>query len=332
MSHHRLFKLRQLPHVAVAIAAATVGGTVFAQNVANGKVLYETTRVAIPGFSPSSCGDCHGTSSAAVRNGLVRGRDEATMRGAISGAIGQNRGGMGAYTAAWGGNLTANVADVAAYLLSVMPDAPPPPFGGGGTAVATPTATPNPATFANTAVGGRSSAVTIMVTNAATTSVTFAAQPVAVLDGGNTGDFWVNPTPAGMAQCTGTLAPGMSCALSVDFRPSGAGTRSASWALVFTNANPRTLTFSGTAGTAGTGGSPAPAPAPAPTPAPTPSPTPAPTPTPAPAPAPTPTPAATPSPATTAAGSSSSGGGGALPLLGVPALLLAAALRRRRRD
>src|SRR5512147_3080496 len=100
MSHHRLFKLRQLPHVAVAVASALAGSNAaLAQNVANGKVLYETTRVAIPGFSPSSCGDCHGTSSVAVRDGLVRGRDEATMRGAISGAIGQNRGGMGAYTA-----------------------------------------------------------------------------------------------------------------------------------------------------------------------------------------------------------------------------------------
>jgi hypothetical protein len=330
MSHQRLFRLHKLPHVAVAAVALAGASGALAQtgNAASGATLYKTrVQPSIANLSPSSCEDCHGSGNSLY---LTLGRNstptEASVLSAINGAIGGNRGGMGAYST-WSAQQRA---DVAAYVVSQSP-APPPPFGGGGgTVVATPTATPNPATFANTPVGSRSAAVTIMVTNAAAAAVTFAAQPIAVLGGGNGGDFWINATPSGMAACTGTLAPGGSCALSVDFRPTATGTRTVAWTLNFTNAQARTLTFTGS-GTSGATPAPAPAPAPAPTPAPTPTPAPAPTPTPAPAPAPAPATA----PATSTAPSASKpadGGAGALPLLGLPALIVAAALRRRRRD
>jgi mono/diheme cytochrome c family protein len=208
MSHHRLFKLRQLPHVAVAIAAAATGSAALAQvgNAATGATLY-SQNVMTQMFGMQSCNSCHGAGNSLYLT-LARNTTptEASVLAAINGAIGGNRGGMGAYST-W---TAQQRADVAAYVVGQSP-APPPPFGGGGgTKVATPAATPNPATFANTAVGGRSAAVTIMVTNAATSSVTFGSQPVQIVGNGNSGDFWVNATPTGMAACTGTLAPGMS--------------------------------------------------------------------------------------------------------------------------
>jgi uncharacterized protein (TIGR03382 family) len=86
--------------------------------------------------------------------------------------------------------------------------------------------------------------------------------------GANSGDFLMTTPPAGSTACGGagaTLAPGMSCSLGVRFSPQatgGAGTRTATWNVHFTNgvAN-REITLQGTAMAAA---SPAPAPAAAP--------------------------------------------------------------------
>ena len=115
------------------------------------------------------------------------------------------------------------------------PPAPAPP-------AAAPTLTISPAsvTFGPQAVATTSPAQTVTVTNTGTTSVFFNAESPG---GTNVLDFLdLN------SQCVGSaIAPGASCALTISFRPTATGTRTADIQLVDNAANsPQTITLSGT--------------------------------------------------------------------------------------
>lgn len=298
MSRYRLFHLRTLPQAAIAIAAC---GSALAQtgDPLAGAALY-VQKVNIPGSGQFNCEDCHATGPLFRIFFESRGIDEAGVLSRINGAIGGNRGGMGAYS----GYSAQNRADVAAFIMRGPPaPPPPPPFApppGGAPPAATPAATPNPVMFNSTQVGATSAAVGILFTNSAAAAVTFG-NPAVVGGGGNAGDFLVTTPPAGTPQCIAgyALGPGMSCSIGAQFAPSTAGTRTAAWTINFVGAvAPRSLSLQGTATTTA---APAPAPAPAPTPAPS------------------------------AANAPTSGGGGAIGWLNLLGLAALAGLGRRRR-
>jgi mono/diheme cytochrome c family protein len=257
----RLFQLRSLPRAALALAACAASGAVPAQtgNPTNGQVLYQQ-RVNFPVSGALNCEDCHGPAY------LFR---AAASAGTISGAIAANRGGMSAYS-----SLTAQqVNDIAAYVAVALPPPPPPaaPPPGSIPPPATPTASPDPALFPSTVIGGASPVVNVLFTNTSAANVTFN-NPAIGAASGHTGDFRVAAPTSGTPQCISgrVMAPGTSCSFGIQFAPSASGTRSASWTVNFTGSvAPRTVSMQGVATTAA---APAPAPAPAPTPAPAPAP------------------------------------------------------------
>jgi hypothetical protein len=115
------------------------------------------------------------------------------------------------------------------------PPAPAPP-------AAAPTLTISPAsvTFGPQAVSTTSPAQTVTVTNTGTASVFFNAESPG---GTNVLDFLdLN------SQCVGSaIAPGASCALTISFRPTATGTRTADIQLVDNAANsPQTINLTGT--------------------------------------------------------------------------------------
>lgn len=288
MSNKRwLFHLRSLPHAAFALAACATGHSALAQNAANGQLLYQQ-RVNFPVSGALNCEDCHGPAY------LFRAAGSAA---AISGAIGANRGGMSAYAF-----LTAQqIGDIAAYVSTALPPPPPPPVApppAGSPPAATPMASPNPALLPNTVVGSTSSVVNVQFTNTAAANVTFNT-PAIGASSGDSADFLVAAPTSGSAQCISgrVMAPGTSCWFGVQFKPTAAGARSATWTINFIGSvAPRTLTMQGAASATS---APAPAPAPAPS-----------------------------------ANAPTSGGGGALDalsLLGLAALAGAAGARRRAR-
>jgi hypothetical protein len=95
-------------------------------------------------------------------------------------------------------------------------------------------------TFPDQAVGTTSPAHTVTVTNTGTSSVFFNAE---TQGGANAVDFLdLN------SQCVGvTIAPGASCALTLQFRPSATGTRTGTLALTDNAAgSPQIITLTGT--------------------------------------------------------------------------------------
>jgi Putative Ig domain/Cep192 domain 4 len=122
--------------------------------------------------------------------------------------------------------------------------------GGGGTTTTTspppPTSTPtisispSTVTFPSQDVGTTSPAQTVTVTNTGASSVFFNAE---TQDGANAVDFLdLN------SQCVGvTIAPGASCALTLQFRPSATGTRTGTIALTDNAAgSPQIINLTGT--------------------------------------------------------------------------------------
>lgn len=288
-----LFHLRALPQAAAALVACAATGAAYAQNAANGEVLYQT-RFTIPVSGPTSCEDCHGPAY------LFR-RSAAQIASAIAGNRGQVMGTFAFLTA-------QQIDDLGAYMAVAQPPPPPPPVSpppAGSPPAATPMASPNPAMLPNTVVGSTSAVVNVQFTNTAASNVTFATPAIGAASG-DASDFLVAAPTTGNAQCISgrVMAPGTSCWFGVQFAPSAGGARSATWSVQFTGAvAARTITLQGMAST-----------------------TAAPAPTPAPAPAPSPAPVS-------AANAPTSGGGGAIGWLGLLALIASsctASLRRRR--
>jgi cytochrome c553 len=250
MSNTRwLFQLRRLPHAALALAACGAVQPAVAQNAANGQVLYQQR---VPDQSGFSCEDCHGPAYLFQRTA-----------GAISTAISQDRGGM---RVLYSSLTAAQISDIAAYMAAALPPPPPPPVTpppGSPPPPTTPMASPNPVMFNSTQVGTMSPVVNVQFTNTSAANITLAS-PVISAATGHATDFLVATPTTGSARCIPGygMAPGTSCFFGVQFAPSSAGARSATWTISFTGAvASRTLPLQGTATTTA---APAPAPAPAP--------------------------------------------------------------------
>ena len=248
LNRHAFLRLRHLFHIAVGVAAFSATSALAQGNAANGATLY-IQKINIGG-AQLNCQDCHGFAGT-FRDARFAGANEATILGAINGAINGNAGGT---MAAYSGWTAQQRADVAAHMVAAITPPPPPPFA----PLPTPTAAPGTVMFNATAVGTTSAATTVLLTNTAGTAVTLG-NPAVVPATGQTGDFRNGTVPAGQVACANglVLQPGTSCSIAAQFAPTAAGARSATWTVNFVgNVPPRTLTLQGTATGAGT--SPAP--------------------------------------------------------------------------
>src|SRR5439155_725314 len=99
-------------------------------------------------------------------------------------------------------------------------------------------------TFANQAVGTTSAAQFSTLTNSGTTTITVSGETIS-------GDFAF----AGLGTCGTSLAPGTSCTISVNFKPTATGTRTASVAVTDNaSGSPQTAALSGSGVSSGTTG------------------------------------------------------------------------------
>ena len=245
LTRQKLFSLRTLLHVSLAIAAC--GATnAFAQagNATNGATAY-TERVA-----GASCQDCHGFAGN-FRDLQFPGANEATIRAAIQAAINAEDAMAAFRTAPWSAQKTS---DVAAHLVVAVTPPPPPPFA----PLPTPSATPSPVAFPSTAVGATSAQIPVLLTNTAGTAVTLG-NPAVNPGTGQVANFRSATVAAGQTACVngGIIQPGASCALGFEFVPTSAGASTATFRVTFVgNVPAREITLQGTA--TGAGGSTAP--------------------------------------------------------------------------
>ncbi len=249
LNRRDLFRLRSLPHAALAIVACSATGALAQGVAANGATLYVQPVPA----GGASCQNCHGFAGT-FRASQFAGQTEAQILGAINGAIADVNTGMGAFSV-W---TPQQRSDVAAHILVAPAPTPPPPFA----PLPTPTASPNTVMFGSTAVGATSATVNVLLTNTNGVAVTLA-NPMVAPGTGQVGDFRTALVPAGTTACinSGVLEAGASCSIGAQFVPTAAGARSATWNVNFTgNVPARPLTLQGTATAAGAPapGSPAP--------------------------------------------------------------------------
>jgi hypothetical protein len=103
-----------------------------------------------------------------------------------------------------------------------------------------PTAAANPgtATFGSQTVGTAAPSQAVSLQNTSASSLPYVARPHLALSGANAGDFSVSG-------CTTPTAPGASCQLTVGFRPTASGARSAKLTIA-DNAGTQTLALQGT--------------------------------------------------------------------------------------
>ena len=123
--------------------------------------------------------------------------------------------------------------------LSITDNAPGSPqqvaLGGTGTAAKL---SPTSLSFGTQAIGVTSGAKTVTLTNVGTTSLTITT---IAITGTNTGDFAQTHT------CGSSLAASASCTISVTFKPTASGARSASLSVTDNaNGSPQQVSFSGT--------------------------------------------------------------------------------------
>lgn len=239
LNRHPLFRLRNLLHAVLAIAACGATSALAQGNAANGGIAY------MEKVAGASCLDCHGVGGA-LRDAKFAGATEAAIRAGIQNAISGNAGQvMGVYqNLPWTAQKTS---DVAAYMFVAPSPTPPPPFA----PLPTPTASPSPVMFTSTAVGATSAPIGILLTNSAGVAITLGNPAV---NTGQVGDFRSATVPAGPTACvnSGVMQPGASCAIGAQFVPTAAGTRTAIWTVTFVgNVPARQITLQGTATGAG---------------------------------------------------------------------------------
>src|SRR5205814_1667733 len=104
-------------------------------------------------------------------------------------------------------------------------------------------ASPTSLTFAGTAVGSTSASLTATLKNGLGTSITISG---VAITGVNAADFAISANT-----CAGSLAAGASCASIVAFKPTAAGTRTATLTFTDTATNsPQTVALAGTGASA----------------------------------------------------------------------------------
>jgi len=191
------------------------------KNCANGQLLYNTK--AVEGLTCSNA-SCHGPDPSLDVNGIgVAANDPAR----ISFAIQDNVDEMFIFQ----GKFTASELDDLATWIALAPNCPT-----GGAVVSV-----SPASYAFAAqdVGTTSAATTITVSSTGTLPATGVS-----ITNNNAVEFPASST------CAATLSNGASCTISVTFKPSAAGSRSATLT-IDSSAGPKTIALSGT-GTATT--------------------------------------------------------------------------------
>ena len=249
LKRQQLFRLRNLPHAALALAACSATSAMAQGNAANGATLY-VQNVNIMG-AMLNCQSCHGFAGT-FRVSRFPTSTEAQILATINGAIAANSGGMGVYST-W---TAQQRTDVAAHILAAPAPTPPPPFA----PLPTPTASPNTVMFGSTAVGATSATVTVLITNSSGANMSLG-NPAVSNGTGQVGDFRPAAPPANVTACTNGLMlnAGMSCSIGAQFVPTASGARTATWNVNFVGSPSvpsRELTLQGTA----TGASAAPAP------------------------------------------------------------------------
>jgi mono/diheme cytochrome c family protein len=214
----------RLTAIALALGGA---GSAFAADAANGKILYnDDTR----GTQADSCASCHNANPASNKKKVLNGANNATT---IQSAIAAGTGGMDEFKGAF---TTAEVQDIAAYL------------GTCSTATLTCTAvvaapqiavSASAVTFASTALTTVSAAQTLTISNAGTAALTLTS---IALSGANATDF----TQGGTCSTATTVPAGGSCTVTVGFKPTATGSRTATLTVASAVGNV-TTTLTGTA-------------------------------------------------------------------------------------
>ena len=192
-----------------------------AANLARGKSLYTSTP-NITGFQLSNCANagCHTPDPTAnIKLNSKCTTSVATCAAAIMAASRGVVPEMAIFS-----NLSAtDTADIAAYILS--PNAP-----------ALLGVSASSLTFSATAVNASAPAQTLTVNNNGLANLTVTS---AALAGTDPGDFTATNN------CTATVIPGKTCTISVGFKPTASGARSATLAIASNGGN-QTVTLSGT--------------------------------------------------------------------------------------
>ena len=251
LTRKKLFSLRTLLHVALAITACSGTSALAQGSAANGATLYVQRLNGVPfaGQAGVSCQDCHGPAGT-FRDFRFAGLNEAAIVGRISAAINGNAGQvMGAYSA-----YTTQRNDLAAHLVAAITPPPPPPLA----PLPTPNAQPSPVVFSSTAVGAASATIAIFLSNSHTAAITLG-NPHVVPATGQVGDFRSAAVPAGQTACANgaVLQPGANCLIGVQFAPTATGSRTATWNVNFVGNVPmREITLQGTATGPGTSSAP----------------------------------------------------------------------------
>jgi len=192
----------------LAAAAAWVAAPAFAQDAANGKMLYTTALVA----GKQSCGSsaCHGALPANPLNRIANGTSASNIKGIISTNT-QMAFLQGKLTDAQLNDLTAYIAQQLGRTPSYLPVTPMP----------APSVSPPSITFTSQALGTTSTAQTFSVNNSVGAGAALVIGSIGLTAGS---DYAVS---GGTCAVGTSLAAGTACSVTVTFKPTLAGTRSA---------------------------------------------------------------------------------------------------------
>lgn len=207
---------------------AAIAGPVLAQSASNGQMLFTTTLVA--GKQSCSNSACHGTIPANPLNRIANGTSASNIKGIIV---------TNTQMTFLQGKLTdAQLNDLAAYIgqqlgrtPSYLPTTPEP----------APSVSPGSITFTSQALGTTSAAQTFSVNNSVGAGAALVISSLGLTAGS---DFAIS---GGTCKAGTSLAAGTACSVTVTFKPTLAGTRSATLTVGHNGATgSSTATLSGT--------------------------------------------------------------------------------------
>ena len=246
LTRHKLFRLRNLLHAVLAIAAC--GATsAFAQ--AGMPPTAQRVHARSSRGRAASCQDCHGFAGTFLVTRVFPGATEATIRARHQqAAIAANSGGMSA---------VFDAMDAAENLRRCGSPCGRDPYRHRRRRLLR---CRHRLQHRNRDVrqhGGwrHERTVRVLLTNSATNAATITLGNPAVNDGtGQVGNFRRATVAAGQTACMNgvVMQPGMSCSIGVEFVPTAAGARTATWRVNFVgNVPAREMTLQGTATGAG---------------------------------------------------------------------------------
>lgn len=208
MQMRRTFLHLFAPPLAATLLAMMGAGSALAQSATNGQMLYTTTLVA--GKQSCSNSACHSTIPANPQNRIANGTSASNIKGIIT---------TNSQMTFLQGKLSdSQLNDLAAYIgqqlgrtPSYLPATPEP----------APSVSPSSITFTSQALGTTSAAQTFSVNNSVGAGAALVVSSIALTAGS---DFAVS---GGTCAVGTSLAAGTACSVTVTFKPTLAGTRSA---------------------------------------------------------------------------------------------------------